>query len=344
MLYCNNVNLLSSLSIPLFLLFGVSFFLNLVTIIWLRKKLLLWNFVDIPGDRRIHNVVTPRGAGLALVIVFIISLVGFEYYTFNTLSFSFKLILPFALISIISFIDDIKGLSILIRLIFHFVSTVLVLYFFLFPKTLFHEELPSYIDSIITIIGFVAFLNIFNFLDGIDGITSIESIHISITLMILCYIKYDIILNVDLVIIISVIVFSFSVAFLIFNCPPASIFIGDVGSISLGFIIGFCLILLSVSSWHLFASSIITCLYYIADGGITILIRLMQKEKIWQPHLKHFFQRAVKNGYTQKQVITRIAICNFCLMLLAVNAVYYPVISTVLAILVTGITLINFAK
>ena len=174
--------------------------------------------------------------------------------------------------------------------------------------------------------------------------TSVESIHLSITMMILCILKFDTIINVDLIIVIILITLSCSISFLIFNWHPAKIFLGDVGSISLGFLLGFCLLLISASSTNLLIACIIASLYYIGDGGGTILIRLINKEKIWEPHLKHFFQKAVVNGMHTKQIIKRIIICNFLLMLLSINALYYPIISFISALLVIFITLIKFAK
>lgn len=327
------------------LLFFASFLLSFILVRWFRKKFLIWNLVDKPSVRRIHHTSIPRGGGVGFIITLIISLMCIEYCAFNNVdTAAIKILIPTAFIAIVSFVDDIRTLPITVRLLAHITCASYVVYQFLLPKTLFHGELPESIDLVLMIVGLVAFLNIYNFLDGIDGITGLESIHISITLIILCYLKYDVILHVHLIITIAVIILAFSIAFLIFNWHPATIFIGDVGSIGLGFIIGFCLLLLSVSSWHLFASSTIACLYYLADGGITILTRLMNGEKIWEPHLKHFFQKAVKNGYTQKQVLLRISACNFLLMLLSINALFNPATSMVLAMLVTGITLINFVK
>ncbi len=150
--------------------------------------------------------------------------------------------------------------------------------------------------------------------------------------------------NINFIIIINIIILACSLGFLIFNWHPAKIFLGDVGSISLGFLLGLSLLLISASSGHLFIASFIASLYYITDGGLTILIRLVNKEKIWQPHLKHFFQKAVKNGKSHQEVVSRIIICNIMLMLLSILSLYIPLISVIFAILVVMLTIINFAK
>ncbi|MFP3018440.1 MAG: UDP-phosphate alpha-N-acetylglucosaminyltransferase [Candidatus Tisiphia sp.] len=299
--------------------------------------------VDIPDPRRVHSRITPRGGGLAIVIVVIIALIAYEYFSTKTLINSIKIVPLLLIISTISFLDDLISIPIFVRLIFHIICSTIAIFLFLSPVVLFHHELPLYIDFVLSIIGLIVFLNIYNFLDGIDGISGAESIHLSITILILCYLKSDIIININFIIVLNIIILACSIGFLIFNWHPAKIFLGDVGSISLGFLLGLCLLLISASSVHLFVASSIASLYYLADGGLTILIRLINKEKIWQPHLKHFFQKAVRNGKSHKEVVSRIIICNILLMVLSIISLYFPLLSIIFAILVVMVTIINFA-
>ncbi|WP_342279073.1 MULTISPECIES: UDP-phosphate alpha-N-acetylglucosaminyltransferase [unclassified Candidatus Tisiphia] len=299
--------------------------------------------VDIPDPRRVHSRITPRGGGLAIVIVVIIALIAYEYFSTKTLINSIKIVPLLLIISTISFLDDLISIPIFVRLIFHIICSTIAIFLFLSPVVLFHHELPLYIDFVLSIIGLIVFLNIYNFLDGIDGISGAESIHLSITILILCYLKSDIIININFIIVLNIIILACSIGFLIFNWHPAKIFLGDVGSISLGFLLGLCLLLISASSVHLFVASSIASLYYLADGGLTILIRLVNKEKIWQPHLKHFFQKAVRNGKSHKEVVSRIIICNILLMVLSIISLYFPLLSIIFAILVVMVTIINFA-
>ena len=328
--------------------YSLLFFISLITTNLLTYLLInylaLLGVVDVPNKRRAHNKITPRGGGLAIVIVVIIAFSIFEYLETEALFYSIRIVPILLTIATVSFLDDLKPMPILVRLSIHLICSTLSVLFFLFPGSLFHQELPLYIDFILSIIILTAFLNIYNFLDGIDGITSAESIHLSITMLLLCYLKSDIIINLNLIIVLNIIILASSIGFLIFNWHPAQIFLGDVGTISLGLLIGLCLLLISASSSNLFVASFIASLYYIADGGLTILIRLLNKEKIWQPHLKHFFQKAVKNGKTHTEVVSRITICNIFLMILSIISCYEPLIAIILAMLVVMITLINFSK
>ena len=309
----------------------------------LVRSLPSFGVVDVPSQRRAHNKITPRGGGLAIILVMIIGLISYEYFVTNSLIYSSRILPLLSIISAISFLDDLITIPIYIRLITHLTcSTIIVLS--LSPALLFHNILPFYVDFILSVLALTTFLNIYNFLDGIDGISCAESIHLSITILILCYLRAEVVINVNLLIILNVIILASSLSFLIFNWHPAKIFLGDIGSIGLGFTIGLCLLTLSISSSNLFIASFIASLYYIADGLMTILIRIVNKEKFWQPHLKHFFQQAVRKGMGHQEIVVKIALCNISLMLLSVFSLYYPIMSTIMALFIVTTILIHFAK
>ncbi len=325
------------------------FIVTLVSSILMTKvlitRLAALGIVDAPDTRRLHNNITPRGGGLSLVILTLLGYTTIEYlFGFHSLMQAFKIMSIFLLIASVSFLDDLKAISVFVRLITHLSCSAAALLLLLFPSSLFHQLFPAPVDFILATICLTTFLNIYNFLDGADGITCIESIHLSITMLILCYLKSEIIINSQFIIVINTIILAFAVGFLVFNWYPARIFMGDVGTISIGFLIGLCLIFIAASNERLFLSAIIASLYYLADGGLTILIRLANKEKIWQPHLKHFFQKALKKGMPHREVVKRIMIGNFVLMLLAINALYFPGLSIILSALVVMSILISFAR
>ncbi|WP_341789969.1 glycosyltransferase family 4 protein [Rickettsia endosymbiont of Polydrusus tereticollis] len=300
--------------------------------------------VDVPSNRRSHDKVTPRGGGLAIVIVVTIAFSLFEYLTTDALITSIKIIPLLFVIAAVSFWDDLKPISAFIRLIVHLICSAFAVFFFLSPVVSLDYDLPLYIIFTLAVIALSGFTNIYNFMDGIDGISCMQSIHLSITMLLLCYLQSYAIANLYFIVTLSTIILGCCSGFLIFNWHPAKVFLGDIGSISLGFLTGLCLLLLSSSGIHLFIACFIAVLYYIADGGLTILIRLINKEKIWQPHLKHFFQKAVQNGKTHKQVVSSVAVCNIFLMILSVTSLYYPIISIMLALAVMLLTLVKLLK
>lgn len=300
-----------------------------------------FDIVDRPSNRRVHNIVTPRGAGIGFVLILSVLMPLFEYFSFDTISNSERILQIFLPIALVSFWDDIYNVMIPIRLLVHILCSALAVMWVIHPDRLFHYEIPGNLDLAIGAFALLTFVNIYNFLDGIDGITAVQSIQLSVTILILCYLRSDVVPEVGLISALASIVLGWSLGFLYFNWQPAKIFLGDVGSIGLGFILGICLLKVATTGERLFASCVIASLYYIADGGLTILIRILKREKIWQPHLQHFFQKAVKRDKSHKKVVIRIMKCNFLLMLLAINCLYYPIVSIIFAILVVIVTLIT---
>lgn len=319
--------------------------MNMLTCIFITKYLIVFlnerNIVDHPGAIKMHLRPVPRGGGIALVISFII---WFAIYTKTTFGYSGSgiILTLYIILSVVSLIDDISHVHPLVRLIVHIITCTL---FILLGKhgAILLEEVPIWLDNLISITALIAFINIYNFLDGIDGISAAQSIHLSITILALCYFKGDIIIQKDLIVTIASLVLGGSLVFLYFNRPPARIFLGDVGSISLGFLLGICLFFIACSSKKLLVSSIISVLYYIADGACTIIYRFVNGEKVWLPHLKHFFQCAIKNGMSPKRVLMKIVGCNVLLMILAITASKYPILSFCLSVMLVIALLSKFS-
>ena len=101
------------------------------------------------------------------------------------------------------------------------------------------------------------------------------------------------------------------IGFAYFNRPVARLFLGDVGSLPIGLLLGW-LLLLVATSGHL-AAAILLPLYYLADATITLLRRLIRREPVWQAHRTHFYQLATDRGFTVMQVVTRVFFVNVVL-------------------------------
>lgn len=327
--------------ILLLLLFCCSIISSLILtkiLVFILNKLAI---VDKPSYRRVHSDITPRGAGIGFVIILSTLMLIFEFFVFNNIYHSERILQLFMPIALVSFWDDVSNISISLRLLIYILYSILAIMWIMHPDRLFHYEIPKNLDLAIAAFALLTFVNIYNFLDGIDGITAIQTIHLSITIIVICYLRSDVIPEIGLIVTLSTITLGWSFGFIYFNWQPAKIFLGDVGSISVGFILGICLLKIATAGERLFASCVIASLYYIADGGLTIITRLVKGEKIWQPHLQHFFQKAVKRGLSHKQVVIRIMKCNFLLMLLSIYCLYYPIVSIIFAIITVMVTLIK---
>ena len=228
------------------------------------------NIIDKPNERSSHTRITLRGGGIIFyfgVLVYFITN-HFEYPWF---------MLALTLITLISFIDDIRSTSQALRLVFHFSAMGLMFY----QWGLF--ALPWW-TILVALIICTGIINAYNFMDGINGITSGYSL---IILVALAYINREIVSFVEQELIVtvlcSVLVFNF------FNFRKhAKCFAGDVGSVSIAFIVLFLIGKLIIKTEDF--SWIVLLVVYGVDSVLTIIHRLMLHENIGLPHRKHLYQ------------------------------------------------------
>ena len=237
--------------------------LHLYFIIALKHKI-----IDKPNERSSHSNITIRGGGILFPIAILI-------WSFTTGIFNLFTI-GLILISVISFVDDCKPLSNKIRLSIHFISIFLLMY----ELGLMNFHI-SYLFFGFLFIG--GWINAYNFMDGINGITVLYSLSV----LLACFYINSQISFVDKSLLeytaISLVVFGF------FNVrKKAKVFAGDVGSVSLAFIIAFIIIslVLETLNWQY----ILLVSVYGVETLITIIQRLLKKENIFKAHRSHLYQ------------------------------------------------------
>ncbi len=244
-----------------------------------------YNIIDKPNHRSAHTEITLRGGGIIFPVAYLFFMgyeVLFKNYRFsldNWREFNFWIFgAGLLIICLISFIDDMIDLSSKIRLVFHFVSVTLLLYFLNAFQLLPWWGIPI---SYVLIIGI---LNAYNFMDGINGMSGLYSL---VLLGSLLYINQNTIEFVNANFIIYPLLAS--VVFLFFNFRKrAKCFLGDIGSMGIGFWIIALLSLLMFETgkikWVLFL------MVYGAETILTIMERLKLKENIFDAHRRHLYQ------------------------------------------------------
>ncbi len=271
---------------------------------WLRQRAIL----DHPNERSSHRIPTPRGAGLAVVPVVLIIWALLMAVGEAPAALFTAILLAFALM-LVSWIDDRRGLPAAIRLAAHLVVAVLGVMALPSGTLIFQGLVPPLADHILAVIAWVWFINLYNFMDGIDGITAIETAAIGMGVAALAAIQSGADLSAALTIAAA------GLGFLIWNWHPARIFLGDSGSVPLGFLLGWLLLTLAArGDW---AAAIILPGYYLADATITLFARAIAGEKVWQAHRRHFYQIALRGGASHTAVVLRIAVANLLLIVLA---------------------------
>jgi UDP-N-acetylmuramyl pentapeptide phosphotransferase/UDP-N-acetylglucosamine-1-phosphate transferase len=263
--------------------------------------------IDVPNSRSLHDLPTPKGGGLAIIISW--------YIGITTLYLSGMLVKPlyFALMSgvllaIVSLIDDLIGLKPIYRLVVHFITAILAFYFLNGLRPLIIPQLGDNYQIFIypfAIIGIVWFINLFNFMDGVDGFASVEAISISLVLFLFTG-------SLPAVLLIACIT-----GFLFWNWPKAKIFMGDVGSTQLGFM----LVVLGIYYHNTYEFSILNWIMLSSpfwfDATFTLYRRWRNREKLNVAHRKHVYQRIVQSGFSHLKVNICLIIVN-CIVLLMI--------------------------
>ena len=303
--------------------------------------------MDYPAERSNHTTPTPKGAGLIIIPIVVISTIIFFYLKEKTHYEWISILFLCFFLGIVSFIDDLKNLTVKSRLLsqIFIVSLSLLIYFESISSDL--VSLPvvyeKYLPLITTLLFFffliswMWIINLYNFMDGIDGLTALQVCTVAICVNFLSIFGY---INEEYQIF-SLILFSVYFAFYKFNKFPAKIFMGDVGSIPSGYLIGFIMISCFLTNGVLLPLIIVN-MYYILDSTSTLLIRIVQKKNILKAHSDHFYQKMIRKGYQHSFVIKYIFGLNTILLILSFLSITFPFISFVFSILFTTVLLYLF--
>lgn len=254
-------------------------------------------FLDIPNERSSHKNITPRGGGLGIIIGISAGSVASLILDLPVPHFSF--FLGLAMMATISFLDDKVNLPVGVRLGVHLSAMALVLYHTGGLHTLPFPE-PFNIDLgifgyLISAIWIIAVINFYNFLDGIDGYAGTQALLASVGLL---FTQSGAVATVALCIAFA------SLGFLLYNWHPAKIFMGDVGSVSLGFSFATLPFYSQETSSETLVFTVALFLwFFLADGALTLITRILKKEKIWQPHRTHLYQRLTQTNWPHHYVV-----------------------------------------
>ena len=174
------------------------------------------------------------------------------------------------------------------------------------------------------------FVNLVNFMDGLDLMTVAEIVPLTGALVLLGWLAE---LPAPATVAAAAL-FGAMLGFAPFNRPVAKIFLGDVGSLPIGLLAGWCLLQLA---WHQqIAAALLLPLYYLADATVTLLRRMVRREPFWAAHRTHFYQRATDNGFAVWRVVSEVFALNVLLAALAIGSVMTSSSAIATLLFVTG--------
>lgn len=285
----------------------------------MRRYLLRHHIIDRPNARSSHKTPTPRGAGLVTALIVFACYGIFSLLIPGHAVTYWPLMLGLLAVTTISWFDDISSLAPRWRLLVQLTAVVLVLAFSKPNGLVFQGFLPAWADTVVAGLAWLWFINLYNFMDGLDGITGMQTVFIAAGVSILGFMNIG--LQDDHYY--ALVLIAAMLGFLKHNWHPASIFMGDVGSISLGFILGWMLLNLAATG-HI-AAALILPAYYVTDTSVTLLRRLFAGKKVWESHAEHFYQKALKiGGLSHVTIVRKITVANVALLLLSLTAALLP--------------------
>ena len=257
----------------------------------IRRYALKRNLVDIPNQRSSHSVVTPHGGGLAIVLMFQLTLIVLTCNGDLNSSSLWLYLVAGSLIAALGLLDDIYHIPARWRLLIHFAASAFAIYWIGgLPQLLIAGYLldPGWLGQIGAVIFLVWLLNLYNFMDGIDGIAGIEAVTVCIGGVVI-YWWFG---SPDNQWIPPLILMAATLGFLFWNFPRAQIFMGDAGSASIGLIIGLFAIQAGWVAPELLWSWVVLLGAFIVDASVTLIRRVMRGDKFYEAHRSHAYQYA----------------------------------------------------
>lgn len=295
-----------------------------------------------PNVRSSHREPTPQGGGVAVVVSTIV-IAGCALIGWVEPRLDLALLGVFAaalIVAAVGAVDDVNGIPVLPRLMLQ--SLAIVVMIAALPDSIRAlPMLPMSAERALLFLGSLWFVNLTNFMDGIDWIIVAEVVPITAALAAFGLLG---IISVQGTIV-ALALGGAILGFAPFNKPVARLFLGDVGSLPIGLLLSWLLILLA-SSGNL-AAAVLLPLYYVADATITLGRRIIRGQPFWQAHREHFYQQAFDRGLSAETIVMRIFAVNVALALLAAATIVAPgmtAIALALGAAIVGGLLLSFAR
>jgi UDP-N-acetylmuramyl pentapeptide phosphotransferase/UDP-N-acetylglucosamine-1-phosphate transferase len=276
---------------------GVSAALS-AALIFVLRPLLVRHLMAHPNDRSSHVHATPEGAGFGVMAAIFLVCIGLLVGTAGPAPSLVPVLVGAAVLTFLGGLDDARPLPVTWRLLVQGAVALGIVLALPEDFRVLPDLLPAVAERAILVFGIVCFVNVVNFLDGLDWMTVAQVVPMSLGIAILWWLDF-VPAGIGLL---ALALLGAMLGFALFNKHPASIFLGDSGSLPVGLLLAYMLIW--VAEAHL-VSAVLLALYTIADSAITFFRRLANGEKVTDAHRTHFYQRATAGGFRVPQVTTR---------------------------------------
>lgn len=292
--------------------------------------------LDHPNERSLHRVPVPRTGGVGILAGMIVGAIVYDTHWQPHYLWAF---LAISMIAVVSFLDDRFFIPPIFRLIVQVCAAGILLMYtdwvngLIFPGGYWKWE--ESIGVVFSLLFLIWLTNLFNFMDGMDGLAGGMALFGFGAFAVLGFMA-----AAPLFTALSLTVAASATGFLLFNFPPARIFMGDTGSSTLGFIAGALALWADLAGLFPLWIGVLVFSPFVVDATVTLSRRLHQGEKIWIPHRSHYYQRLVQLGWGHRKT----AVFEYVLMgLCTVSALYALRASPFLQWCIIGIWVVAYA-
>ncbi len=267
-----------------------------------------------PNARSSHREPTPQGGGIAVIAATIVVTIGSagmlgEMSSAGTAEV-FTVLAASAFLAAVGGVDDVRPMPVAPRLLLQMLAIGAVLA--AMPTDLRMVPLmPWWAERLCLLVALLWFVNLVNFMDGIDWMTVAEVVPLTASVVLLGQLAPIPLPSMLL----ALALLGAMLGFAPFNRPVARLFLGDVGSLPIGLLLGWLLLQLARAGQP--AAALLLPLYYLADASVTLIRRVAAREPFWQAHRSHFYQRACDLGFTVPAIVGRVFLSNLALAGLA---------------------------
>jgi len=269
--------------------------------------------IAIPNARSSHKVPTPQSGGLFLsaTIILLGAVIAIAWPDMQTSII--VVLITITLLAMMGWCDDRWGLPVWFRLLCY--TSVSLAYAIYQDHSFLGLVNSPWLGHVLAAFFVLSMINVTNFMDGIDGMVVAEFVPMLVMLVVLAALGRFGPLSGFLAASLA----GALLGFFVFNRPVARIFLGDSGSLVVGFLSA--VLLLEFARDYGAALAVILPLYFLTDAGLTLARRILRGERFWIAHREHFYQRAIDSGQSNWSIIGWVAVCNVGLSALAFGAV-----------------------
>ncbi len=282
------------------------------------------NLLDMPGQRRSHDVPTPRGGGIGIVVAVLLGLAAAGILV-PGVNIPLLLMIAIAMVALAGWIDDHQALPVWARLLVHFLACViwlapLIAAAFFSTRDLGISPTQAVALSTVLVFACVWSINLHNFMDGIDGLLAIQAIFVLSALGVLCLRGPSHVHSMQIFLWVAAIV-----GFLPFNFPRPRLFMGDVGSGAIGLLIAVAAIWQFSTPDTAAASGLVAASAFVTDSSCTLVSRMLRGRRWYRAHREHLYQWLVRTGMTHVQVVAGYMVWNIVIVIPALYLMNHAV-------------------